>query len=148
MLAELRPGSEPKVIASDGSRAFYLYWDANRACLAEGPVGGKVRFGVGSCMPRDLRTFLPTPEDPIYKSVLLSGGARGQPLVSRVTGLADYAASVALVGTDGVVLVSAPVTDHVFQLHPEPTIPFDSVAAIVAYDDGGNEIYREGLRGF
>jgi hypothetical protein len=144
------PASEPELIATDGSRAFYLYRHmTGRVCIAAGSVSGKVRIGWASCPAADARDILPTPEDPIFKRVAFHGrlGPPRESNVWRVEGLVDYAESVALVDANGKILLSASVTDHVFMLQPDLPIPEESVEAVVAYDGDGDEIYREGLDG-
>lgn len=145
---QLGEGATVQRIASDGSLAYYVMRnDKGESCLASGRVGDRVRFGNSACGAGDVRTRLPSAEDPIYTEVagVLSPGAFE--LIAVVGLAATGVAEVALVGTGDDVVDSAPVTGNVFQLRPSPSVPMGSIDAVVAYDEDRNEVYREPLRG-
>jgi hypothetical protein len=135
-------------IASDGSIAYYVMVNGKgESCLAYGRVGDRVRFSSSACGPGDVRSRLPSVEDPIHVDLggfmHATGGAFH--VVSAIGLCADGIARVALVGPDDTELASASVTDHVFQLRPSQPIK-DSPLQLVAYDDDGAEVHREALR--
>jgi hypothetical protein len=96
--------------------------DKGESCLASGSVDGRVRFGSSACGRGDVRTSLPSADDPIYTDV---AGVLRPPRVFEVIAVVGLAATgvaeVALVGTGDDVVDSAPVTGNVFQLRPSPS---------------------------
>jgi hypothetical protein len=61
-------------------------------------------------------------------------------IVTYLAGIAaDGIAHVDLVAADGSTIVSAPVSDNIYDAPSVPAVP---AAAVVAYDGNGNVVYR------
>jgi hypothetical protein len=135
-------------IASDGSRAFYLFRnDDGSTCISSGPADAKPRFGYTHC-GRDVLRLLPSADWPLYKEVAATvGPGRDDVRSVDVTGLVLPTISrVVFVDSDGTVVAEDDVEDHVFELSMAPSGSLDAYA-IVAYDDDGNEVHREPVLG-
>jgi hypothetical protein len=87
-----------------------------------------------TCLPPDLAATRPILGVPVFDYA-------GQ--MHRLAGVAaDGVARVALVAADGSEIASAPVVDNLYVDNDVPDIP---AVAIVAYDAGGNAVYRQTL---
>jgi hypothetical protein len=132
-------------IANDGSEAHYrIRYPWGLTCLASGPGRGRRSIDSLGCNAGSPEVkVVPTPKRPITVDV---GGAMslGQRYLhlTRVSGLAgEGVTKVALVARDG----SRLSTDVRGRAYSFAKIPDRRWASIVALDDSGEVVYREGL---
>lgn len=132
------PGQSQLLGVRDGL-AFHAAINADGAfCLAIGAVDEQPPQMVG-CAPSGM---FPSTGRPILGLPMTRGtdDPGTTKIVPYLIGIAvDGIARVDLVAADGSTIVSAPVTDNIYDASDVPAVP---AAAVVAYDGNGNAVYR------
>jgi hypothetical protein len=159
------PGSRPQAVCRDGEPTVEkiakdgveVYWRVRYpwglTCLASGRVGGyrdpnRGDFEIGSLgcnAGAPARKLVPTPKRPITSDVSMTASASNPRMrLLRVSGLAGQGiATVALIAKTGEPLK----TDVRGNAYSFRSIPDREWVAIAAYDESGDEVYREPLLG-
>jgi hypothetical protein len=129
------------LLAVRGGRAYYLLHSAHGPCAATGAADKLGDLGSVDC---PLGPF-PTAERPLLDLSVYEATVHDEGDLSlyRAEGLtADGVAVVAFVRADGTVALRVPVNRNVYS---STSVPSGPIAAVVALDRGGKQLWRSGL---